>query len=68
MFENHFYLDLDNNEFTNSYLQDEIIVLNIILRIYNKNPAVFIGNKLNKFILEVSNNLVTVAEDIFKMG
>jgi len=43
-------------------------VQDVILRVYNKNPAVFINTKLNTFILNVSIKLQSVAQELFKLG
>ena len=41
----------------NPYLEHEIIVSDVIIRIYNKNPAVFINAKLNTYILHLSQRI-----------
>ena len=49
-------------------MEHEIRVCDVILRIYNKNPAVFINTKLNTFILNVSMKLQSVAQELFSLG
>ena len=38
-------------------LEKELRVNDIILRIYNKNPAVFIDMKLNPFITDITKEI-----------
>lgn len=46
----------------NPELKQEIrIEQSVILRIYNANPAVFINQKLNKFITDVAKELYAVS-------
>lgn len=42
------------DEIVNPDLDDELRISQVILRIYNRNPAVFINLKLNTFITAVS--------------
>lgn len=45
-------------------MKHEISVGNVILRVYNKNPAVFIDQNLPAFITAVCNELQTVAQKL----
>ena len=38
-------------------LENELLVNDIILRIYNDNPAVFINMKLNSFITDITKQI-----------
>ena len=38
-------------------LENELLVNDIILRVYNKNPAVFINMKLNPFITDITKQI-----------
>jgi hypothetical protein len=49
--ESNLEFNLDESEIKNPYLENEIRVCDIILRIYNENPAVYINIKANTFIL-----------------
>lgn len=49
-------------------LQDELRIESIILRMYNKNPAVFINIKLNTFITKVAEILYDVSKKLFQIS
>jgi len=51
--ESNFEFDLDEQEIHNPFLENEIRVSDVILRIYNENPNVYINTKLNTFILNL---------------
>ena len=41
--------------------------MEVILRNYNRNPAVFINTKLNGFISEVANQLFSVSQQLYAL-
>ena len=43
-------------------LEKEERIMEVILRNYNQNPAVFINTKLNVYITEVANHLFSVSQ------
>ncbi len=48
-------------------LDREIRVKDVIIRVYNRSPAVFIREKLNSFIQEVSKEIHIVACELLKL-
>ena len=47
-------------EIVNVELEEELLISQVILRMYNRNPAVFINVKLNSFITDVARELQEV--------
>ena len=48
-------------------LEKEERIIEVILRNYNQNPAVFINTKLNIFITEVATQLFAVSQQIYTL-
>jgi len=48
-------------------LEKEERIVEVILRNYNHNPAVFINSKLNMFITDVATQLFTVSQHLYAM-
>ena len=48
-------------------LEKEERILEVILRNYNHNPAVFINTKINVFITEVATQLFSVSQHLYAM-
>lgn len=48
-------------------MEKEIRVKEVIIRIYNKNPSIYIKEKLNNFILDIATELHSVAVELFKL-
>ena len=48
-------------------LEKEERIIEVILRNYNHNPAVFINTKLNIFITEVASQLFTVSQQLYTL-
>jgi len=55
------------DEIVNPELDDELRISQVILRIYNRNPAVFINLKLNTFITAISQQIYEVAQELFRI-
>jgi hypothetical protein len=45
----------------------EIRIKEVIIRIYNRNPQVYIKEKLNTFITEISKELYVVARGLLDL-
>jgi hypothetical protein len=48
-------------------LESEIRVKEVIVRVYNRNPSVFIREKLNNFILDICKETNLVARELFDL-
>lgn len=48
-------------------LEKEERIMDVILRNYNHNPAVFINTKLNMFITEVATQLFAVSQQLYSL-
>jgi hypothetical protein len=48
-------------------LEKEERIMEVILRNYNQNPAVFINTKLNVFISELANQLFSVSQQLYAL-
>jgi len=59
---------LTTQEISQPLLEDEEIISNVILRIYNNHPAVYIKTPLSKFIIDVASQLHDVSQKLFKLG
>ena len=46
----------------------EMIIEKVILRMYNCNPAVFIGTKLTSFITEVSAKIYKLSQKLYDLN
>jgi hypothetical protein len=57
---------IDNSQWFNPLMQNEIIVDDVILRIYNKNPAVFTDKSLYTLVTTVCQTLQGVAQKLFR--
>ena len=54
-------------EIVNPELDEELRISQIILRMYNRNPAVFINVKLNSFITDVAKEIQEVSWQLFRI-
>ena len=55
------------DQIVNMELEKEERIIEVILRNYNHNPAVFINTKLNIFITEVASQLFSVSQQIYTL-
>jgi hypothetical protein len=57
--------NLSLEEIQSNEMWKEKIIDKVILRIYNRNPAVFIGNSLTSFITDVSANIYKLSQKLY---